>query len=358
MASHYKVQLNSSELNEFCFMPSVNTSTLGNINQTLRYSQVVPYSSVIIFGIIFASIVILFGTTANGLIAYVLIKSEKLREEAINSVILSLVVANFTFLIMLTLYTRSFATEWRCKTIGMSLTGLMLCSNLNLMGIGIFRLIKLYFMKRINEKQLNFACKFVAASSWIFSFIVLLPTALGHLGQAAVECNSRICTLTNVNDDGSNAGFSITRAYNASYILIGFLNVTSNIAAYYKIQNHCKVISSDLETLNPDLAANFMKKERKVAKMLGTDSALYVILTLPQAMFYVIDPYATTTAYDLAPAFFALWLATSIIEPILLLVFQTAYREEIKEIMKNFSFHSIKSKIISWKSNLTTSIRH
>ena len=278
MASHFKVQLNSSELNEFCFMPSVNTSTLGNINQTLRYSQVVPYSSVIVFGIVFASIVILFGTIANGLIAYVLIKSERLRNEAINSVILSLVGANFTFLIVLTPCTRSYATQLRCKTIGMSMTGLMLCSNLNLMGVGILRLIKLYFMKRVKEKQFNLSCNFVAASSWIFSLIVLLPTALGRLGQAAVECNSRICTLTNVNDDGSNTGYSITRAYYATYILIGFFNVTLNIAAYYKIQNHCKTISSDLETLNPDLAANFLKKERKVAKMLGRSVRYYYCL--------------------------------------------------------------------------------
>ena len=341
MASHYKVYFNSSESDDFCFMPTANTSTLGTIDQTfqpLRYSHVVPYSSMTIFGIVLGAIMTLFGTIANGLIAFVLIKSEKLRNEAITYVILSLVGANLIYLIMATTYNRSEATQLKCKTIGMIKYGLMFCSNLNLLGIGTLRLIKLNFKKKINEKQFNFSCKFVAASSWIFSFIVLLPTALGQWGQVAVECNANLqnvnCILINVNKDGSNTGYGITRAYYASYILIGFVNTFLNIAAYYKIQTYCKAISSDLEILNPDLATTFLKKERKLAKMLGTDSALYVILTFPHALLYVIDPYATITAYDVVSASYALWVSTSMIEPILLLAFQASYREEIKKIKK------------------------
>ena len=44
MASHYKVLVDNSEANNFCFMPTINTSTFGAINQTLKYPQVAPLS--------------------------------------------------------------------------------------------------------------------------------------------------------------------------------------------------------------------------------------------------------------------------------------------------------------------------
>ena len=66
MASHYKIYLNDSETNSFCFMPSINISTLGYINQTLKRPQ--PEHLVTGFALALNIIVCLSGLTINGLI--------------------------------------------------------------------------------------------------------------------------------------------------------------------------------------------------------------------------------------------------------------------------------------------------
>ena len=98
MATHYKVFLNFSESNDFCFMPTVNSSILGTINQTVRYPQTEPPARAL--GLAFQLLIALFGITANGLIAVVLLKNKNLRTETIASAILSLVGANFMFCIV------------------------------------------------------------------------------------------------------------------------------------------------------------------------------------------------------------------------------------------------------------------
>ena len=70
MASHYKILVNDSGPIEYCFMPSINISTLGYINQTLANPQ--PGSQFTSFEIGYNLIVILFGLAINGLIEIVL----------------------------------------------------------------------------------------------------------------------------------------------------------------------------------------------------------------------------------------------------------------------------------------------
>ena len=137
MASHYKITLNLSESENFCFMPSVNTSTLGIINQTVNYPQMEPPARALGLAIQFP--IVLFGIIANGLIAFVLLKNKSLRTETIASAILSLVGANLIFGVVGVSYSLSADTQLRCKTLGMMGFGLMLCSAFNLLGIGIWR---------------------------------------------------------------------------------------------------------------------------------------------------------------------------------------------------------------------------
>ena len=100
MASHYKVFINNSDSNNFCFMPTLNTSTFGYINHTLKYPQLTPLSDwsngswpVLVVNILLC----FFGVTVNGLIGIVSIKDKALRSENITPAIISLVVANLLF---------------------------------------------------------------------------------------------------------------------------------------------------------------------------------------------------------------------------------------------------------------------
>ena len=100
MASHYKVFVNSSDSNNSCFMPTISTSTFGNINQTLRYPQFAPltdWNDLKLAALPVKILLSLFGMTVNGLIGIVSIKDDVLRSENITPAIISLVGVNFLY---------------------------------------------------------------------------------------------------------------------------------------------------------------------------------------------------------------------------------------------------------------------
>ena len=326
MASHYKVYLNITTPMEYCFMPSINMSTLGIIDQTVKYDNKTNDVSIgiTILQYLYFFIIAAIGIIINGLIALVLMKNKKMRNEVITCAILSQVISNLLFCIF-NLFPAG------CKVDQMITLGLMLCSAFNLLGIGILRLIKLYFDEKVNENMFHRLCVFVAIFSWIFAFIVLLPTAIGKWGQIDIECNNESCVLINVNADGSNTGFSNAQLYLSCYVVIGISNIILNIVAYLKIQSYFQNIASDI---NSNLTMDLLRKEAKIARTMGADSALYAIFPIPLAILYFIDPYSTTTVPEITLTLYNLWVSTAIVEPLLLLKFQEKYRKEIKLIFR------------------------
>ena len=346
MASHHKIFVNESGLNEFCFMPTLNTSTFGYItNQTLKYPQTVhPLTT---SQIVTNLLIIFFGLTVNGLIGYVLIKDKKLRSESISPSIISLIGANFSYGTSGLGWILSAEKPFSCRLFGTFGYALMLCSVFNLQCIGILRFIKLYFLKDMNERRFRKVCIFVSVFAWILSFIVSFPTAIGQFGQVAIECNTRKCKLTNVNSDGSNTGFYVSTLYYASLIIVGISNILLNIAIYYKIQSYFKAIVSEINNFSTDMAMDYMKKENQTAKMMGADSVLYVVFPIPRAVLCIVDPHTISEVYkQVGVASMSLWGATAIVEPLLLLFFKEKYRKEIRKILKG-SYSSVKNKFIT-----------
>ena len=262
MASHYKVFIDRPDSNNFCFMPTINTSTFGYINQTLKYPQVEPLSDWSNFRLSLLAVNILvccFGLTVNGLIGIAAIKDKVLRSENITPAIISLVGANFVYClaILILLLSGAFSSDLTfrrqivCKLAATFGYGLMLCSIFNILGIGICKFIRLYFLTTVKEENFRRLCSFAAVLAWILSFVVSFPTAIGRWGQIDFECNSRVCTIINVNADGSHVGYSVARIYYSSYIVVGILNILLNTAIYFKIRNHIKTLVSDIGNLSP-----------------------------------------------------------------------------------------------------------
>ena len=350
MASHYKEFINSSDSNNYCFMPFVNVSTIGYINQTLKYPQVAPLSDWIglngkWLGLAINILLCFFGMTVNGLIGVVSIKDKVLRSENITPAIISLVGANFlsclTGLLYYLLFSFSsdftFQVQIVCKLIAAFGYGLVICSIFNILGIGLCKFIRLYFLTTAKEENFRRACTFVAGLAWIVSFLVSFPTAIGRWGQIHFECNSRFCAIININADGSHTGYSVATIYYSSYIVVGILNILLNIAIYYKIRSYIKTIkteASHIGNLSTVMTMKYMKKERKAVKLMGADSVLYAIFPIPRAILFILEPYARTTIEWLSKATLTLWGLTAVIEPILLLIFQEKYRREIKKILK------------------------
>ena len=93
IASHYKVLVNVSEANNFCFMPTLNTSTVGAINQILKYPQGAPLSDWIDWKFSCLAVNIhlcVCGMTIICLIGVVSIIDKVLRSESITPAIISL----------------------------------------------------------------------------------------------------------------------------------------------------------------------------------------------------------------------------------------------------------------------------
>ena len=122
-----------------------------------------------------------------------------------------------------------------------------------------------------------------------------------------------------------------------------------NILIYCKIQKTFKVIGSQISDLDSDRMLDLMKKERKVAMMMGADSVLYLVFPLPYAVLYFIDPFHSITAYRISRSLFTVWGSTAIIEPILLLIFKAQYREEIKKMFRLADLSVINFVIITWE---------
>ena len=338
MASHYRVFINNSDSNDFCFMPTLNTTAFGYINHTLKYPQVAflsewsdPINILLFF----------FGMTANGLIGVASIKDKVLRSDSITPAIISLVGANFAFclsrLIFFFSYFSSdftFLIQMKCKIAAALGYGLMLCSIFNIFGMGICKFIRLYFLRTVNEENFRRTCIFAAGLAWIVSFVVSFPTTIGRWGQIAFECNSRLCAIINVNADGSHTGYSVATIYYSSYIVVGISNFFLNLAIYYEIRIHIKKMVSNIGNLSSFMTMNYMKKERNAVIIMGADSALYATLIIPRAVLFILEPYPKTTIYWATKTSFTLWGLTAVIEPILLLTFQKKYRTEIKKILK------------------------
>ena len=335
-------------------MPSINSSTLGFINQTLRNPQ--PGSQFTPFEIGYNLIVILFGLTINGLIEIVLMRNKTIRSETIGPAIISLIGANFITLIGGTGWILSPDRLLGCKLFGVIGYALMLCSVFNLQGIGILKLCKLYFFKDVDETRFRRVYIFAAVFAWIISFVVSLPTAIGQWGQVATECNTLTCKITNVNADGSNTRYSMSKVYFASYIIVGISNVFLNIAIYYKIQSYFKKIVSEIGNFSSEMAMNYMKKERQTAKMMAADSVLYALFPIPPAVLYIIEEYPRATVENWVDTLsITLWASTAIAEPVLLLSFKEKYRQEIKNILKG-AYSSVKDKFITTHSTVNTSV--
>ena len=335
-------------------MPNINQSTLGYINQTLKYPQ--PASPISALEIGFDLIIILFGLTVNGLIGFVLMINKKLRSETIAPAIISLIGANFCFLLDSIGWLFSTDTRLGCKIFGTLGYALMLCSALNLFGIGILSFSKFYFLKNISEESFRMVCKFFAISAWIVSVTVSFPTSIGQWGQINIECNSRACRITNVNADGSNTGYSLSKAYFTSYIIVGISNIFLNIAIYYRIQNYFKTIVSEIGNFSPETAMDYLRKEKETAKMIAADCVLYVFFPIPRALLYMIEEYPEQTVTDSARAIaLVLWGSTAIVEPVLLLAFKEKYRKEIKKILKG-AYSSARNKFSISPSVADTSI--
>ena len=289
--------------------------------------------------------------TVNGLIGVVSIKDKVLRSENITPAIISLVGANFlsclTGLLYYLLFSFSsdftFQVQIVCKLIAAFGYGLVICSIFNILGIGLCKFIRLYFLTTAKEENFRRACTFVAGLAWIVSFVVSFPTAIGRWGQIHFECNSRFCAIININADGSHTGYSVATIYYSSYIVVGILNILLNIAIYYKIRNYIETIVSDIGNLNAVMKMDYMKKERKAVKIMGADSLLYAIFPIPRAVLYILEPYPGMTIDWVSKVFLTLWASTAIIEPILLITFHEKYRAKIRKILKSI-YSSIKNR--------------
>ena len=100
---------------------------------------------------------------------------------------------------------------------------------------------------------------------------------------------------------------------------------------------------------------DYMRKERQIAKLMGTNSVVYVFFPIPLAALYFIEAHPTVTVENwVNTTIILLWGSTAIVEPALILAFKGKYRQEIKKIIKG-AYSSVKDRFTMTHSTVNTS---
>ena len=338
MELHYKFLFNDSHQNEFCWMSNESTFMMAVSNKSGAFTAIkyLPdwftnarrtYQYTVCFS----------GLILNFLIATALFKNRHLRQESLTPCVVSLTIANIVTYICGFGYTLSkhIFSRIRCPTYGGAILGTMLCSSLNLFGIASLRCVKFNFSTRLESKTFKRASLFIAIFSWIGACIIIMPTATGNWGQFGWECMHRKCRFINYNNDGAQVTWEPEKVYYSLLITIGFANFLMNLGTYIKVKKDCKNIATDIEGFDSKASLHILRKEKQVTKMLGFDSAQYLILCLPKAIFHLMDPNSINNESLSYIIVSILWYTSGFIEALTILLFQRKYRKEIMETLQS-----------------------
>lgn len=194
LSSYEKVNLNSSQYFDFCWLKhnsTLNKSSLNQIDTDFVYSDTL--ASIAGSFNVFQSV---SGTILNVLVILALFKSTELRKERLTPSIISIAVTDFLFseyvlpIATVSWFIGDVHLPYGCEFYAFSTYGLYLCSAFNLLGIAVIRCIGVHFKGRIKTRTLKKLSWIIPLLGWITSTIWLLPTLVGEWGQFGFECKS------------------------------------------------------------------------------------------------------------------------------------------------------------------------
>ena len=100
----------------------------------------------------------------------------------------------------------------------------------------IYRCIGVYQPRKLNEKSFTYACKILPISTWVLSFLPLLPILFQKVGRFGLECKSRACTIINADEHGEPTKVHPKTKIGGAIIIICFVLLFVNVAVYIKVK--------------------------------------------------------------------------------------------------------------------------
>lgn len=277
------------------------------------------------------------GVVLNTLLISALIRRSKIRNEYLTPFVVSMSLADFSYsaFSLPVYYIRFFNKKWpniNCSIYAFISYSLWSCSAWNLLGVAMIRYIVVYNNKITNSKWFSLMCKMIPFMAWILSFLSFTPSFLGIYGQFGAQCIVECCRLVSVNSNGDQLRFQPERHISYMILIMGIIMLSLNALTYAKVIVSSRKIAKQMKDVRKNLAKDILEKERKVGMMMVIITMAFFLgfLTLPISR--VIDP---NFFFNHPRTQITLWLfagSIGIIDPLVYILFQEHYREEIRKL--------------------------
>ena len=123
---------------------------------------------------------------------------------------------------------------------------------------------------------------------------------------------------------------------------MGVMILILNVSTFIRVSKHSRQMHGQMKEINSDLARAALQKEKQAGKLLAIISVLFFVVYLPGIVLRNIDPDARFTKPIAQMVCYVFDMSIGIIDPLIYIIFQQKYRNEIKKTFKSF-FDCIKN---------------
>ena len=279
------------------------------------------------------------GVILNAIILIILIKNSELRNEYLTPSIISIALTDFLFcLIGLPVLSLHFFMEdmpiSSCTTTTFFIIGIWYCSALNLLGVAVLRCVGVYFPGKTKTRTFVIASRVTPCLAWVISFVSLLPSLNPRYGRYGMECKTLMCAFINIDADGKSIKTGALDPLRMLIVIMGLLMIVLNVAAYVKVSRQSRNMYAQMKDISTEIAEKILEKEKKVGLMMGIITLLFIVVYLPGVSLRLMyrDVHVTKPLTTLL--FWLISWLIGIIDPVLYIIFQEKYQNEIKNLLQ------------------------
>ena len=245
MGSHqgeqfYSIDLDgTSEYSKRCWKRTFNgTYELAEHQEDLDYVYSDLEANILGLIVAFMSIT---GTILNAFVIFVLLRNQEIRKEYITPSIISVAITDLLFCVLcLPVHSLSFFKHDMpidCKLFFAMGYGTWFCSAWNLLGVAILRLLVIGSVKTNGSRGLFLrARKLVPISTWIVTYLLMVPTLSDKYGTIDLEYKTMACKIISVDEDDKTIPFGPEKFFSVIVVIIGIILIFLNIALYCQVK--------------------------------------------------------------------------------------------------------------------------
>ena len=335
-ACYKPININStvSSYFDFCWMrfePSMDSSKAFSTDPSL----VQPEWNLIGEGVLYMFLSIA-GVIMNFLIILAVIKSSKIRNEYLCPTIMSLALSDFLFSIYvapsisLKGFTKDLPIPQGCAFHYIVFYGLWNVSASSLLCMAVLRCFRLFFpaksLTRAQNQWFQYASKIIPGICWVFAFLIQVPTLMNEYGRFGLECKTFICIIVDVDKNGyQESSHPYTLLHGIILITGGFATVL-NVVTYFRVKKIAQKFN---------MGQKHLQQEKKLGIMVMIITVSFLIVYCPLIAAVSVNQNVAVTNPIVKSVCVLLANTLVIIDPIVVVMTQTIYKEEVREALEN-----------------------